>query len=47
MKKTISLLVLLLLTIAAQAQLLWKISGNGLQKPSYIVGIPLCTSIIY
>lgn len=38
MKKTISLLVLLLLTIAAQAQLLWKISGNGLQKPSYIVG---------
>lgn len=38
MKKTFSLLVLFLLTIAAQAQLLWKISGNGLQKPSYIVG---------
>lgn len=38
MKKTFSLLILLLLTIAAQAQLLWKISGNGLQKPSYIVG---------
>lgn len=38
MKKTFTLLVLLLLTIAAQAQLLWKISGNGLQKPSYIVG---------
>lgn len=24
--------------IGIQAQLLWKISGNGLSKPSYIIG---------
>ena len=38
MKKTLSLIVLLLLALGMQAQLLWKISGNGLQQPSYIVG---------
>ena len=38
MKKTLSLIVLLLLALGMQAQLLWKISGNGLQQPSYIIG---------
>lgn len=40
MKKRLSTLVLLLCAIAlgANAQLLYKITGNGLQKPSYIVG---------
>jgi len=38
--KRLSTLVLLLCAIAlgANAQLLYKITGNGLQKPSYIVG---------
>ena len=31
-------MLLMLVAISAQAQLLWKISGNGLQKPSYIIG---------
>lgn len=38
MKKTFALLLLLCLALGAQAQLLWKISGNGLERPSYIVG---------
>lgn len=38
MKRTNLLMLLMLVAIAAQAQLLWKISGNGLQKPSYIIG---------
>ena len=38
MKKITSALLLLLLSVGVQAQLLWKISGNGLQKPSYIIG---------
>ncbi len=39
MKKIISLLALYLLVVAGvQAQLLWKISGNGLAKPSYVIG---------
>lgn len=46
MKKTFALLLLLCLALGAQAQLLWKISGNGLERPSYIVGThhlaPLC-----
>ncbi len=33
-----SLLSLLFITISAQAQLLYKITGNGLSKPSYIMG---------
>ena len=32
------MLLLLLAAITVQAQLLWKVSGNGLQKPSYIIG---------
>ena len=41
MKKHIFLFVLLFLLCGAslQAQLLWRISGNGLQKPSYLLGI--------
>lgn len=39
MKKILSLFALVtVFTISASAQLLYKISGNGLQKPSYIVG---------
>lgn len=38
MKKLTSLFLLLLLVTASHAQLLWKISGNGLAKPSYVVG---------
>ena len=38
MKKITIAMLLFLAAIGAQAQLLWKISGNGLQKPSYIIG---------
>ncbi len=39
MKKTILLLVTLITTFSfSQAQLLWKISGNGLKHPSYLFG---------
>ncbi|WP_373843147.1 TraB/GumN family protein [Bacteroides heparinolyticus] len=38
MKKIISLLLLICLVQSAHAQLLWKISGNGLEKPSYVFG---------
>ena len=38
MKKITTTLLLMLIAFSAQAQLLWKISGNGLQKPSYIIG---------
>ena len=38
MKKTLALVMLLCIALGAQAQLLWKISGNGLNKPSYIFG---------
>lgn len=39
MKKIISLLILALFVItSAQAQLLYRVSGNGLQKESYLVG---------
>lgn len=34
----LSLLSLLFITINAQAQLLYKVTGNGLSKPSYIMG---------
>ena len=32
------LMAVLMLAIAAHAQLLWKISGNGLARPSYVMG---------
>ena len=38
MKRLLSLLLLVATTLGAQAQLLWKVSGNGLQEPSYIFG---------
>ena len=38
MKKYLSLILFIALSINANAQLLWKISGNDLEKPSYILG---------
>lgn len=38
MKKYLSLLLFITISMNANAQLLWKISGNGLAKPSYILG---------
>jgi len=40
MKKTIFMMVFIALffIVSAQAQLLWKVSGNGLSKPSYLFG---------
>lgn len=39
MKKLLSLLLFISIALNANAQLLWKISGKGLEKPSYIFGI--------
>ena len=38
MKRLSLILAVLLLAVTAQAQLLWKVSGNGLGRPSYIFG---------
>ena len=38
MKKIIGTLVFICIALSANAQLLWKVSGNGLEKPSYIFG---------
>ncbi len=38
MKKIFLLFALMMLAFASQAQLLWKVSGNGLSRPSYIMG---------
>lgn len=38
MKKILGLLLFISFTLSANAQLLWKISGKGLEKPSYIFG---------
>lgn len=38
MKRLSLILALVLLAVAAQAQLLWKVTGNGLGRPSYILG---------
>ena len=38
MKKIFLIFALMTLAFAAQAQLLWKVSGNGLSRPSYIMG---------
>ena len=39
MKRIFAIIALLLLGVqAANAQLLWKISGRGIEKPSYILG---------
>lgn len=38
MKRLSLILAVVLLAVAAQAQLLWKVTGNGLGRPSYIFG---------
>lgn len=38
MKRFITLLLVVAATLGAQAQLLWKVSGNGLKAPSYLFG---------
>ena len=38
MKRLSLILTLALLVLTAQAQLLWKVSGNNLARPSYILG---------
>lgn len=38
MKKILGSLFILCFALSANAQLLWKISGNGLTQPSYIMG---------
>ena len=38
MKRLLTLLMVAAVALGAQAQLLWKVSVNGLQKPSYIFG---------
>lgn len=38
MKKSIGILLLMCIALNAHAQLLWKISGNGLEHPSYLFG---------
>lgn len=51
MKKIFLLAGLISLSLSGSAQLLWKISGNGLEKPSYLFGthhiapISICDSI--
>jgi len=37
-KKILSLLLLFTVVSFTQAQLIWKISGNGIKKPSYLFG---------
>ncbi len=38
MKKVLLLSLAALLSLSASAQLLWKVSGNGITRPSYIFG---------
>ena len=38
MKRLSLILAIALVALASQAQLLWKVSGNGLGRPSYIFG---------
>ena len=38
MKRILTIIALSLLCITSNAQLVWKISGNGIKKPSYILG---------
>lgn len=38
MKKILGIILFISITLNVNAQLLWKISGNGLEKPSYIFG---------
>ena len=38
MRRWFLLAVLTLIALSSSAQLLWKVSGNGLDKPSYVLG---------
>lgn len=38
MKKIFILIILICIALGVQAQLLWKVSGNGLDRPSYVIG---------
>ena len=38
MKRILTILALSLLCLTSNAQLVWKISGNGIKNPSYILG---------
>ena len=38
MNRILTILALSLMCLTSNAQLVWKISGNGIQKPSYILG---------
>lgn len=38
MKKILGIIIFISIALNVNAQLLWKISGNGLEKPSYIFG---------
>ena len=38
MKRILTILALSLMCLTSNAQLVWKISGNGIKKPSYILG---------
>lgn len=45
MKRALVMLTLLVGTINSHAQILWKVSGNGIDKPSYILGTHHIASI--
>ncbi len=38
MKTFVGTILFVCITLSAHAQILWKVSGNGLQRPSYIIG---------
>ena len=38
MRRSFLFVVLTLIALSSSAQLLWKVSGNGLEKPSYVLG---------
>ncbi|MBQ4406012.1 MAG: TraB/GumN family protein [Bacteroidales bacterium] len=38
MKKLLMILAAMIISLASNAQVLYKISGNGLKKPSYVIG---------
>ena len=38
MKRFFFIAILALIALSSSAQLLWKVSGNGLEKPSYVLG---------
>ena len=38
MKSFIGAVIFICVAFSANAQLLWKVSGNGMEQPSYIIG---------